>query len=136
MHGDYVPQAHMEVSNSRWYREVDRETYRDEVVTKQYRNLYAIVERVLDEGDGVARNLFRSCVCLGASSTATLDLTVKSHKGAGFVTFRNIHSLNSHGLERLSQWAARELGAWLHTTSSSQGHTPVCEAHEYQVCET
>ena len=39
VHEDYVPQAHMEVLNSRWYREVDPDTYRDEVVTKQYRNL-------------------------------------------------------------------------------------------------
>ena len=39
----------------------------------------------MGEGDGVARNLFRSCVRRGASSIAKLDLTVKSHKGAGFV---------------------------------------------------
>ena len=63
----------------------------------------------MDEGGGVARNLFRSCVRLGASSTATLDLTVKSQKGPGCVTFRNIYSLASYGLDGLSQWAAREL---------------------------
>ena len=112
-----MPQAHMEVLNSRWFREVDPDTYRDELVTKQYRNLCAVVERVMDVGDGVARNLFRSCVRLGASSTATLDLTVKSHKGPGYVTFRNIHSLASCSLEGLSQWAARELRVWLHTRS-------------------
>ena len=71
----------------------------------------------MDVGDGVARNLFRSCVRLGASSTATLDLTVKSHKGPGHVTFRNIYSLASYSLELLSQWAARELRVWLHTRS-------------------
>ena len=112
-----MPQAHMEVLNSRWYRELDPDTYRDELVTKQYTNLCAVVERVMDVGDGVARNLFRSCVRLGASSTATLDLTVKSHKGPGYVTFRNIHSLASYSLEGLSQWAARELRVWLHTRS-------------------
>ena len=117
VHEDYVPQAHMEVLNSRWYREVHPDTYRDELVTKQYRNLSAVVERAMDVGDGVARNLFRSCVRLGASSTATLDLTVKSYKGPGYVTLRNIHSLASHSLEGLSQWAARELRVWLHTRS-------------------
>ena len=115
MHEDYVPQAHIEVLNSRWYREVDPEMYRGEFVTKQYKNLCACVERVMGEGDGVARNLFRSFVRRGASSIATLDLTVKSHKGAGFETFRNIHSLASYSLEGLSQWAARELRSWLHT---------------------
>ena len=102
---------------SRWYREVDPDTYRDELVTKQYRNLCAVVERVMDVGDGAVRNLFRSCVRLGASSTATLDLTVKSHKGPGYVTFRNIHSLPSYSLEGLSQRAARELRVWPHTRS-------------------
>ena len=63
----------------------------------------------------MARNLFRSFVRRGASSIAKLDLTVKSHKGAGFVTFRNIHSLACYSLEGLSQWAARELRSWLHT---------------------
>ena len=115
MHEDYVPQAHIEVLNSRWYREVDPEMYRGEFVTKQYKNLCACVERVMGEGDGVARNLFRSFVRRGASSIATLDLTVKSHKGAGFETFRNIHKLPSHSLESLSQWAARELRSWVHT---------------------
>ena len=115
VHEDYVPQAHIEVLNSRWYREVDPEMYRGEFVTKQYKNLCACVERVMGEGDGVARNLFRSFVRRGASSIATLDLTVKSHKGAGFETFRNIHKLPSHSLEGLSQWAARELRSWLHT---------------------
>ena len=102
-------------NRSRWYREVDPEMYRGEFVTKQYKNLCPCVERVMGEGDGVARNLFRSFVRRGASSIATLDLTVKSHKGAGFVTFRNIHSLASYSLEGLSQWAARELRSWLHT---------------------
>ena len=54
----------------------------------------------------------RVCV-LGASSTPTLDLTVKCHKGPGYVTFRNIHSLASYSLEGLSQWAARGLRVWL-----------------------
>ena len=112
VHENYVPQVYMEVLNSRWYREVDPEMYRSEFVTKQYKNLCTCVERVMGEGDGVARNLFRSFVRRGASSIATLDLTVKSHKGAGFVTFRNIHS---YCLEGLSQWAARELRSWLHT---------------------
>ena len=63
MHEDYVPQAHMEVLNSRWYREVDPDTYRDELVTKQYRNLCAVVERVMDVGDGVAETCSaRVCV--------------------------------------------------------------------------
>ena len=57
----------------------------------------------LGENDGVARNLFRSFVFRGAASIAKLDLTVKSHKGAGFVTFRNIHSLACYSLEGLSQ---------------------------------
>ena len=69
----------------------------------------------MGEGDGVARNLFRSFVRRGAATIAKLDLTVKSHKGAGFVTFRNIHSLSCYSLEGLSQWAARELRSWLHT---------------------
>ena len=86
-------------------------------MTKQYKNLCAVVVRVMDVGDGMARNLFRSCERLGASSTATLDPTVKSHKGPGYVTFRNIHSLASYSLEGLSQWAARELRVWLHTRS-------------------
>ena len=63
----------------------------------------------------MARNLFRSFVRRGAATIAKLDLTVKSHKGAGFVTFRNIHSLSCYSLEGLSQWAARELRSWLHT---------------------
>ena len=115
VHEDHVPQAHMEVLNSRWYREVFPEMYWSDLVTKQYKNLCADVERVMGEGDGVARNLFRSFVRRGAASIAKLDLTVKSHKGAGFVTFRNIHSLSCYSLEGLSQWAARELRSWLHT---------------------
>ena len=103
IHEDYVPQAHMEVLNSRWYRGEDPDTCWDELVTKQCWNLCAVVERVMDVGDGVAGNLFRSCVRLGASSIANLDLTVKSHKGPGYVTFRNIHSLTSYSLEELSQ---------------------------------
>ena len=71
----------------------------------------------MDVGDGAARNLFRSCVRLGASSTATLDRTVKSHTGPGYVTFRSSHSLASYSLEGLSQWAAGELRVWLHTRS-------------------
>ena len=109
VHEDHVPQAHMEVLNSRWYREVFPEMYRGDVVAKQYKNLCANVERVMGEGDGVARNLFRSFVRRGAASIAKLDLTVKSHKGPGFATFRNIHSLACYSLEGLSQWAAREL---------------------------
>ena len=58
---------------------------------------------------------FATFVRRGAASIAKLDLTVKSHKGAGFVTFRNIHSLAFYSLEGLSQWAARELRYWLHT---------------------
>ena len=46
--------------------------------------------------------LFRSCVRLGASSTATLDLTVKSYKGPGYVTLRNIHSSAPYSLDGLS----------------------------------
>ena len=115
MHEDHVPQAHMEVLNSRWYREVYPVMYRGDFVAKQYKNLCANVERVMGESDGVARNLFRSFVRRGAASIAKLDLTVKSHKGAGFVTFRNIHSLACYSLEGLSQWAARELRSWLHT---------------------
>ena len=127
----------MEVLNSRWYREVDPDTYRDELVTKQYTNLCAVVERVMDVGDGVARNLFRSCVRLGASSTATLDLTVKSHKGPGYVTFRNIHSLASYSLEGfVPVGSSRTPSLATHTFPSSQRYAPVCETHEYQVCET
>ena len=115
VHEDHVPQAHMEVLNSRWYREVFPEMYRCDLVAKQYKNLCADVERVMGEGDGVARNLFRSFVRRGAATIAKLDLTVKSHKGAGFVTFRNMHSLSCYSLEGLSQWSARELRSWLDT---------------------
>ena len=51
VHEDHVPQAHMEVLNSRWYREVYPEMYRGDFVAKQYKNLCASVERVMGEGD-------------------------------------------------------------------------------------
>ena len=86
-------------------------------MTRHHKTLCARVERVIDEGDGVSWNPFRSFVRLGASSVATLDLTVKSHKRAGFVTFRNIHSLASCSPEGLLHWAARELRPWLNTRS-------------------
>ena len=47
VHEDHVPQAHMEVLNSRWYREVYPEMYRADVVAKQHKNLCASVERVM-----------------------------------------------------------------------------------------
>ena len=37
VHEDHVPQAHMEVLNSRWYREVFPEMCRGDVVAKQYK---------------------------------------------------------------------------------------------------
>ena len=85
----------------------------------------------------MARNLFRSFVRRGASSIAKLDLTVKSHKGAGFMTFRNIHRLACYSLEGLSQWgcAGTQILA-AHAMSSPQGHTTVCETHKYQVRKT
>ena len=51
VHKDHVPEAHDEVLSSRWYREVDPETYRSEIVTKRYKTLCAHVERVIDEGE-------------------------------------------------------------------------------------
>ena len=84
VHEDHVSQAHMEVLNSRWYREVFPEMYRGDLVAKQHKNLCANVERVMGEGDGVARNLFRSLVRRGAAAIVKLDLTFKSHKGACF----------------------------------------------------
>ena len=137
MHEYYVPQAHMEVLNSRWYREMDPDTSRDELVTKQYRNLCAVVERVMDVGDSVARNLFRSCVRLGASSTATLDLIVKSQKRSWLC---DVSQHSQFGLVQSGGFvpvgSSRTPSLATHTFPSSQRYAPTFETHEYQVCES
>ena len=136
VHEDYVPKAHMEVLNSLWYREVDPEMYRGECVAKQHKNLCACVECVMEGGDGVARNLFRSL-----ASGCLFDCYVGPHcQVSQWCWIRDVPQHAQFGLLQSGRFvpvgSSRAQNVAAHATSSPQGHTPVCEAHEYHVCET
>ena len=128
VHEDHVPQAHMEVLNSRWYREVFPEMYRGDLVAKQYKNLCADVERVMGEGDGVARNLFRSFCASGCR----YDRQAGSHcQVSQRCWFRDVPQHSQFVLLQFGRFVtvgcARTQILAAHAMSSPQGHTPVCE---------
>ena len=64
------------------------------------------------EGDaGIARQLQKSL--LSGCVSSKLALTVKSHKGPGEVTTRNIHAFSSYSFAGLSSWVALQFRQWL-----------------------
>ena len=109
IHEDHVSQAHVEVLNSRGTA----------------KNLCADVERVMGEGDGVARNLFRSFVRRGAATIAKLDLT--HCQVSQRCWFRNFQQHSQFVLLQSGRFVtvgcARTQILAAHAMSSPQGHT-------------
>ena len=137
VHEDHVPQAHMEVLNSRLYREVFREMYRGDLVAKQYKNLCADVERVMGEVMEWPGTCFAPlCVGVPLRSPSWIPLSSLSQR----CWFRDVPQHSQFVLLQSGRFVtvgcARTQILAAHAMSSPQGHTPVCEAHKYQVRET
>ena len=105
----YLSLVHQEILAKKWYEPYPRglfPTFRN--LAKEYTNLARKVA-ILEGDENMARAMQQSLAGGEQHVVRQLNVTVKSHKPAGHVTFRNIHGGAFYPFAGLGAWLAHNL---------------------------